>query len=85
MSFTGEVKSEIVNSDTIETEKISELSAIIHNADLSLMNIRISSENNNVIRYIFSLIKNLYKVSPKIIIIRIIYIFWKFIMMFIKY
>ena len=70
MSFTGEVKTEIVNIDTIETEKLSELSAIIHNSDFSLMNIKISSENNSVIRYVYSLIKNLYKISPKVTVRR---------------
>lgn len=70
MSFTAEVKNEIMKLDTIETEKISELSAIIHNSSINDGVIRITSENNATIRYIFSLIKELYQVSPKIIVRR---------------
>jgi len=70
MSFTGEVKSEIINLETIETEKISELSAIIHNSSISNGEIRIHSENNAVIRHIFGLIKDIYKINPKITVRR---------------
>ena len=70
MSFTGEVKSEIINLNTIETEKISELSAIIHNSSILDNQIKINSENNAVIRYIFSLIKDIYKITPKITVRR---------------
>lgn len=68
MSFTGEVKLEITNLETIETEKISELSAIIHNSDITLTSIKISSENNNIIRHIYSLIKELYGITPKVVV-----------------
>lgn len=70
MSFTKEVKAEIISLQMPETEKISELSAIIHDADISLTNIKISSENNSVIRHIFSLIKDLYDVTPKVVVRR---------------
>ena len=70
MSFTGEVKLEIIGLNTMETEKISELSAIIHNSSIIDNYIKISSENNGVIRYIFSLIKDVYKINPKITVRR---------------
>lgn len=70
MSFTGEVKSEITSVESVETEKISELSAIIHNSDVTFNSIKISSENNFVIRYIFSLLKNIYGITPKITVRR---------------
>ena len=70
MSFTGEVKSEITNLEIIETEKISELSAIIHNSDISLTSIKISSENNNIIRHVYTLIKELYDITPRVIVRR---------------
>ena len=66
MSFTQEVKQEIINLKTIETEKISELSAIIHNSVIENNSIKIISENNSVIRYVFSLIKDIYKITPKV-------------------
>lgn len=70
MSFTGEVKSEIIGLETLETEKISELSAIIHNSSIADRTIKINSENNAVIRHVFSLIKDLYRVTPKITVRR---------------
>lgn len=70
MSFTQEVKQEIIGLKTIETEKISELSAIIHNSVITDDCIRIVSENNSVIRYIFSLIKDIYQITPKVVVRR---------------
>ena len=70
MSFTGEVKSEIINLETIETEKISELSAIIHNSTIAENSIKIHSENNSVIRHVFGLIKDIYKINPKVTVRR---------------
>lgn len=70
MSFTGTVKSEVINLDTMETEKISELSAIIHNSTITNNSIRINSENNSVIRHIFTIIKELYNITPKITVRR---------------
>ena len=70
MSFTAEVKNEIIQLDTIDTEKISELSAIVHNSLINRNVIKITSENNSVIRHIFSLIKELYHITPKITVRR---------------
>lgn len=70
MSFTGEVKAEVCGLNTIETEKISELSAIIHNSDITLTSIKVSSENNNIIRHVYSLIKELYNITPKVVVRR---------------
>lgn len=70
MSFTQEVKQEIIGLEILETEKISELSAIIHNSIITDECIKIVSENNSVIRYIFSLIKDLYQTTPKVIVRR---------------
>ena len=70
MSFTGEVKAEVCSLNTIETEKISELSAIIHNSDITLTSIKVSSENNNIIRHVYSLIKELYNITPKVVVRR---------------
>lgn len=70
MSFTQEVKQEIISLQTLETEKISELSAIIHNSIITDDCIRIVSENNSVVRYIFSLIKDIYQITPKVIVRR---------------
>ena len=70
MSFTAEVKNEVIKLDVLDTEKISELSAIIHNSDIHNNIIKITSENNAVIRHIFSLIKDLYHITPKITVRR---------------
>ena len=70
MSFTGEVKAEVCSLNTIETEKISELSAIIHNSDITLTSIKVSSENNNVIRHVYTLLKELYGITPKVVVRR---------------
>ena len=66
MSFTSVVKNEVSKLDTIETETISELSAIIRNIGTISENIKITSENASVTRRIFHLIKNLYHITPGI-------------------
>ena len=66
MSFTSIVKNEISKLDTMDTEKITELSAIIRNIGLIDENIKITSENASVSRRIFNLIKDLYHITPKI-------------------
>ena len=66
MSFTSVVKNEVSKLDTIETETISELSAIIRNIGTIGENIKITSENASVTRRIFHLIKNLYHITPGI-------------------
>ena len=66
MSFTSIVKNEVSKLDTIETENIAELSAIIHNSEISLDHIRISTENASVARRIYSLVKNIFNKYAKI-------------------
>ena len=70
MSFTAEVKNEIIKLDVLDTEKISELSAIIHNSFINNDVVKITSENNSVIRHIFSLIKEIYHITPRITVRR---------------
>lgn len=70
MSFTSVVKNEISKLETIEAENISELSAIVKNIGIINDNIKITTENASVARRIFSLIKETFFVTPKIIVRR---------------
>jgi len=71
MSFTSEVKNEISNLNTLKTENVSELSAIIRNIGFISDNIlKITSENEFVARRIFNLLKNEYNILPKITVRR---------------
>ena len=71
MSFTSTVKNEVSKLEINEIEKIAELSAILSNgAVLEDNNIKITTENASVSRRIFSLIKDIYKVIPNIIVRR---------------
>lgn len=65
MSFTATVKDEVSKLDVSETEKISELSAIVQNNDYR-DEIKIVTENNSVARLIYSLFKDLFNVYPKV-------------------
>ena len=65
MSFTATVKDEVSKLDIVETEKISELSAIVQNSDYS-DGIRIVTENNAVARLVYSLFKDLFNVHSKV-------------------
>ena len=65
MSFTATVKDEVSKLDITETEKISELSAIVQNSDYS-DGIRIVTENNAVARLVYSLFKDLFNVHSKV-------------------
>ena len=65
MSFTATVKDEVSKLDIAETEKISELSAIVQNSDYS-DGIRIVTENNAVARLVYSLFKDLFNVYSKV-------------------
>ena len=65
MSFTATVKDEVSKLDVAETEKISELSAIVQNSDYS-DGIRIVTENNAVARLVYSLFKDLFNVHSKV-------------------
>ena len=66
MSFTSIVKNEVSKLNTIETENISELSAIIINNEISNNQIKISTENASVARRAFILIKDLFSEYAKI-------------------
>lgn len=66
MSFTSIVKNEVSKLETIETESIAELSAIIQNSEFSLKQIRISTENASVARRVYSLIRDLFNEYAKI-------------------
>ena len=68
MSFTKEVKNEIFEEEVQDVAKISLLSAIIFNSHRESEKILIENENITVIRYVFKLIKEVLKVSPKIIV-----------------
>ncbi len=65
MSFTSEVKDEVSKLAVFNTEKISELSAIIQ-SNYDSNKIKIVTENNSVARRVYSLIKELYNVYPSI-------------------
>lgn len=64
MSFTSIVKNEVSKLETIETEKISELSAIIRNIGVVDGIIQILTENAAVARRIYALVKDTYHVQP---------------------
>lgn len=68
MSFTSSVKNEASKLEVMKAEKISELSAIVSNIAIIDQSIRITTENASVARRIFSLIKDIYEVSPKVIV-----------------
>jgi len=64
MSFTGNIKNEIINIyDTIESQ-MAELSAIINiEAEISKKEIKISTENIGVSRRLYKLFKDLYRIN----------------------
>ena len=66
MSFTSTVKNELSKLELEQIEKISLLSAILKNSATIDKSIRISTENSSLAREVFTLIKELYSVSPKI-------------------
>jgi len=68
MSFTSEVKNEISKLKTEETDRISELSAILRNIGQINDSITVTSENASVARRIFTLLKETYAITPKIIV-----------------
>jgi len=71
MSFSIRVKSEIINSKTEKTEKISLLSSYIrNNAVITEDAILINTENIEISQYIFSLFKGLYDILPVITVRR---------------
>lgn len=66
MSFTSDVKNEVSKLKHERIETIAELSVILKNSAIINDNISISTENASVARYVFSAIKELYDISPKI-------------------
>lgn len=66
MSFSYEIKSEVARLDSVRTENITELSAIIRNSAKIDKSIIITIENSAIARRIFKLIKNIYDITPVI-------------------
>lgn len=65
MSFTSEVKEEVCTLKLDKADNISELSGII-GSSFDGSNIRVVTESNGVARRIYSLIKDLFGIYPKI-------------------
>ncbi len=70
MSFTSTVRNEISKIESLKEESIAELSAIIHNSEITKNSIKIYTENASAARKIFSLIKDLYNEYAKITVRR---------------
>ena len=71
MSFSINVKKEIINVKSEKAEKISLLSSYIrNNAVISETNILINTQNIEISKYIFNLLKEIYDISPKITVRR---------------
>lgn len=68
MSFTANIKSEVCDLKLSETEKISELSAIIYNISEIDNTIKISTENLVVFKHIYELVFDVYHIKSKIIV-----------------
>ena len=66
MSFTSNIKNEISKIKPIETEIISELSAIIKNGAEIKNTIIITTENASVARRIYKIFREVYQLFPKI-------------------
>lgn len=66
MSFSYEIKSEVARLDSVRTENITELSAIIRNSAKIYKSIIITIENSAIARRIFKLIKDIYDITPVI-------------------
>lgn len=67
MSFTSMVKNEITKNESLRSESIAELSAIMrNNSSYENKNIKVSTENAALARRIYSLLKNLYDIQIKI-------------------
>lgn len=66
MSFTSTVKNELSKLELEKVEKVSLLSAILKNNSQIDNKIKISTENSSLARHIFTLIKDLYSITPRI-------------------
>ena len=66
MSFTSDVKNEITKIKLEEVEEITFISAILQNQELSYDKIKITTENSSLARKVFTILKDLYQISPLI-------------------
>ena len=66
MSFTSIVKNEVSKLETIDSENISELSALVRNIGTYGDSIKITTENASVARRIYALVKDIYDISSKV-------------------
>jgi len=66
MSFTSLVKNEVSKIESLEAENIAELSAVVHNSEISNKQIKIYTENASVARKLYTLIKDLFNEYAKI-------------------
>lgn len=66
MSFTVTVKNEAMHVDTILSEQISELSALLYNIAKFEEKIKISTENIALARFLYKQIKQIFDISAKI-------------------
>ena len=64
MSFSTDIKNEVVRLYSTREELISELSAIVRNSAVIGDSIVITIENNSVARRIFKLFRNVYDITP---------------------
>lgn len=62
MSFASNVKSEIIHIPRIQTEKISELSAIFRNSGTLSDEIKITTENAGLARLVYQMVKEIYDI-----------------------
>ena len=67
MSFTSVVKNELSKLKLEKIEAITELSALLkNNALIDSDCIKITTENSSVARHIFNILKDIYKITPRI-------------------
>lgn len=66
MSFTAEVKNEAIHVDRITSELISELSALFYNNANIDSEIKISTENAAIARFVYREIKQIFDINAKI-------------------
>lgn len=70
MSFTSDIKNEISKLNSDRTEMIAELSVILRNSATIEDNIKITTENASVARYVFATIKKMYDITCRITVRR---------------
>ena len=68
MSFTSTIKNELSKLELEKIEKVTLLSAILKNSMTLDDSIKISTENSSLARHIFTLIKETYSITPRIIV-----------------